>query len=912
MLVGCAGSGREPVSVPPLPSGPGAEVYVEEVDQPELRKEGVVGGPRQSSPEPDALPGSDGRVNQDSSGQNQNETSVAVSPADSLRVVGAWNDYFVRASGQNTVIGYGWTADGGETWQSDRVDFSNLPETQSTGDPVIVADSQGNFYMGILAYSGSANGILVSKSLDGGVSFDTPVRLDNGGDKEYLAVDLRNDNVYAVWENAGGSFNQAIYFSRTTNGGASWTPRKQISTNGGGTNNGATPSVGPGGEIHVVWSNFGNTIWFQRSVDEGDTWLPSDRAIRTDVNIPPSPLNGGFRNPPIPSSATDATAGPFSGRIYVVWGDDRFGDADILLVSSADGGQTWTEPIRVNDDVIGNGADQFFPWVHVDAQGHVQVVFLDRREDPENFLIGTYLATSTDGGLTFGPNIRVSDGIYGPTGFGFLGDYIGSSTGGGKIFPMWPDGRNGNPDVFSVGVDTADYDQDGILNDGNDDGQYANFRCSGGETELCDDNCPGTPNSGQQDGDGDLVGDACDNCPAISNTNQFDEDRDGFGDLCDECPGVIGGDGSDPDGDGFATCLDNCPDDANADQLDTDGDGVGDACDPCPLTSLNDADLDGVCGDVDNCPSASNSLQLDTDGDGRGDRCDVCPLLFDPDQADADGDGSGDLCDCQPLDGGDRRPAEVRPLDLSKGPGGSASLSWASSSGTDAYQIHRGDLRSFTTGDFGSCFAQGVFGNEFEDPEVPGPGAGYFYLVAGENFDCGTGSPGSGSDETERTNTNPGACSGITVVDRRPSADTPVEGTVTGTVQDTQVSDDQRQSIQEVISQGGNPANRYSLLEHRWDVDVAPGARIELHVEGSRSSSGDGDSFLFEWSTDGANWTTVSMPALPVSEGPDVQGLLPPSLSGNVTIRVVDTNRNPGTQFLDTVSVDELWIRAVP
>ena len=184
------------------------EFYVEEVDQPELRKEGITSGPKQTSPEPDALPGSDGRVNQDSSGENQNETSVAVSPADPLRVVGAWNDYFAVNPGQNTVIGYGWSADGGVSWQSSRVNFATLPSNQSTGDPDLTVDSQGNVYLGILAYSGSANGILVAKSTDGGQTFQEPVRVDNGGDKEYLATDLTNNNVYMVWEN-GSAVGQA-------------------------------------------------------------------------------------------------------------------------------------------------------------------------------------------------------------------------------------------------------------------------------------------------------------------------------------------------------------------------------------------------------------------------------------------------------------------------------------------------------------------------------------------------------------------------------------------------------------------------------------------------------------------------------------------------------------------------------
>jgi hypothetical protein len=344
-------------------------------------------------------------------------------------------------------------------------------------------------------------------------------------------------------------------------------------------------------------------------------------------------------------------------------------------------------------------------------------------------------------------------------------------------------------------------------------------------------------------------------------------------------------------------------------QPDLDSDGTADACDPCPLDEQNDIDLDGYCADVDNCADAANGLQRDDDADGVGSLCDNCPATANSAQADLDGDHAGDACDCMVEDPTDRSPPPVEGLVAAK-VGTTVHLSWDAAPSADRYAVTRGELDALSVGQYGSCLVNDLTGLAYDDEALPLAGSGYSYLIQAVSFECGPGSLGVDSSEAERDNGG-ATCGGLAFSDHHPQSESSVFGTVSGSLADTLSTNDGSETITEQLS-GGNPASRFSRLEHRWTIVVPSGTTKELHVEGFRTLSTDGDDFRFAYSSDGVTFTPVVL-ALPLSDDDaDRVAPLPGSLTGTITVRVVDTDREAGHQALDTVAVDELWIRVLP
>jgi hypothetical protein len=225
--------------------------------------------------------------------------------------------------------------------------------------------------------------------------FSAPVVDDQGG------VD-----VAFVQEDCNTSIDHALFFARSTDGGASFGPAVRVDQPG----------------------------WFEDNPNANDN-LPG----KGDVRFPNSV-----------SLAYDATR----GRLALVYQnniDRTVSGADISLQTSDDFGATWTEPIPISIGPGGKAArgDQFFPAIGVDSQGEWFAIWQDTRLDPANHLISTFQGGSTDGGLTW-TNDLISTASFDPrksffTCGCFIGDYNQIAVSDQLVLPVWTDGRNSPP-----------------------------------------------------------------------------------------------------------------------------------------------------------------------------------------------------------------------------------------------------------------------------------------------------------------------------------------------------------------------------------------------------------------------------------------------------------------------------------
>jgi len=424
------------------------------------------------------------------------EPSVAVDPAQPSTIVGAFQQDRWSNGGAHGLVS-GSSIDSGSSWFETEAAFSACEggAYDRASDPWVSVGPDGRAYWVSLSASAdeATSAILASTSSDGGQSWSAPATIITEttpfhfNDKESVTADPNvAGTAYVVWDRSqfpsdsaslnglahSFAFRGAPYFSKTTDGGQTWSTPKQIGPNQNIFTIGNQIVVEPDGTLVDVF-HFGKGSGFDapnasfigvlRSSDGGAHWGPpivvSNNPVANDVDpdngVPMrtgADVGGG-----IPDIAVD----PSSGKLYVVWEDSRFSGGahnDIALSTSTDDGRTWSTPVKVNQTTT--PVEAFTPMVDVMANKDVGVTYYDiRNNTPAPGLLTDYfIVTSSDGGATWTESQITPasfDDTLAPNSRGyFLGDYQGLSNDGTSFRPYFVQtGSADNPtDVWTTTV----------------------------------------------------------------------------------------------------------------------------------------------------------------------------------------------------------------------------------------------------------------------------------------------------------------------------------------------------------------------------------------------------------------------------------------------------------------------------
>jgi hypothetical protein len=381
---------------------------------------------------------------------NESESFVVVNPTNANNLVAFSN------TTSNSIF-RAYSMNGGATWTRGTV-ATNV----ACCDGQAAWDTFGNLFL--VYINNSVNQINVILSTDGGVTFGAPVTAGTGSvDQPSIAVG--NGSVWVDWNSSGSM----VARGAPVTGLGTWGPfgAQQSIPSASGSFGGIAVGPGPnGGKVIVTYqSPTGGqgpaTIYANVDADGLGAGGFGARVTVTTTNV------GGFDFIPAQSGRSidaeagvvwDATGGPFNNRIYLVYTEETVNennDTDIMMRRSTDDGATWSAPVRVNDDATTRS--QFLPYVALDrTTGTVAVGFHDCRND--NGVPGSggtnttpnddaeyYGTFSTDGGVTWAANTRLSGGFSNAAASGNgvdYGDYVGQAAHAGKLYTVWADNAN--------------------------------------------------------------------------------------------------------------------------------------------------------------------------------------------------------------------------------------------------------------------------------------------------------------------------------------------------------------------------------------------------------------------------------------------------------------------------------------
>ena len=370
------------------------------------------------------------QVNVNASGLNitgdaANEPSIAVDPTNGNRMVIGWRQ-FNSVSSNFRQSGYGYTSNGGSTWTFPGVLENNVFRS----DPVLVADDIGRFFYNSLLETFFDN---IWRSLDSGQTWTNLQGAGNatGGDKQWHQIDNTNSTghgfQYQAWSTAGNNFG-GRQFSRSTDGGVTWMdpiniPNSPIWGTLDVDSNGNLFIGGVNGSFRCLRSSNAKNGAVTPTFDQ-NVVVNMGGTITSSQTINPGGLTGQL------FLAVDRSGTATNNNIYMlasVRPTGAGGGADVRFARSTNGGVSFSASIRINDDAVNASKWHWMGTLSVAPNGRIDSVWLDTRNAANNTDSQLFYSYSTDGGVTWAPNVSVSNSFNPFLGYpqqNKMGDYM--------------------------------------------------------------------------------------------------------------------------------------------------------------------------------------------------------------------------------------------------------------------------------------------------------------------------------------------------------------------------------------------------------------------------------------------------------------------------------------------------------
>lgn len=363
---------------------------------------------------------------------------------------------------------------GGGTWTQ-----TKFPAPKGEGgkcyNPDVAFSSDGKLYVSFAILQGRGNvpnSVWISTSEDGGRTLSQPTRV--GGPLAFqvrLAADpVKADRVYLTFlqaEEVGTlKFTEPgnpIVAMRSDDGGTSWGEPVRVSSAARGRVVAPSPVVARDGTLYVLYHDLGEdrldyegghqgrggepysgptSLVLARSRDNGETW---NESVAGDDLVPIRRFVVFLAE--FPSIAVDR-----DGRVYAAFHSNTLGDPDVWLWSLDRGASTWDGPVRVNDTKRRDATAQYLPKLSTAPDGRLDVLYYDRRADPENLRNHVSLQSSFDQGKTFTNAVRLTSrasdsriGFGAKEGLPDLGSRLGLLSTNRAALGLWTDTRAGVP-----------------------------------------------------------------------------------------------------------------------------------------------------------------------------------------------------------------------------------------------------------------------------------------------------------------------------------------------------------------------------------------------------------------------------------------------------------------------------------